>query len=472
MVDWWRLRSLRARLLWALLVPLAALVAAGAVLDYRAADALAQAAHDRALAGLAIGVAARLETDRDSDLPTHLVAMMRTMSRFNPVDRLYYLVLDEAGQVLSGDPALAPLAGRREGANPALLDAQVQQQPVRAAVYAYEGPDGRATIVVAETMKQRATEVRRALLTAAVSNVAMALAVALGAVLAVGYALAPLHALGHGMEGHDVRDLRPVRLRSVPAEIAPLVRALNRLMQRLRRTVRARQAFINNTAHQLRTPLAGLTVQADLLLQEDLPPSAAGRASEVAHAVQRLSRLVQQLLSLARADEDALRHLPLERVSLPDVLQEAASACLDDALARGVDLGFEPEPAHVEGSAWMLRELLINLVGNAIVHTPVGTVVTVRCGPRVGGGAFLEVVDDGPGIPLADRERVFDRFVRLAGQGREGTGLGLAIVREIAQRHRATIQLLDGPGGRGLCVHAEFPASLPPPDGRHPLSAS
>jgi two-component system sensor histidine kinase TctE len=154
------------------------------------------------------------------------------------------------------------------------------------------------------------------------------------------------------------------------------------------------------------------------------------------------------------------------------VLQEAASACLDDALARGVDLGFDPEPAQVQGSAWMLRELLINLVGNAIVHTPAGTVVTVRCGPLAGGGAFLEVLDDGPGIPPADRERVFDRFVRLAGQHREGTGLGLAIVRDIAQRHHAAIHLLDGPGGRGLCVRAEFPAPPSRPDGRPPLSAS
>lgn len=182
----------------------------------------------------------------------------------------------------------------------------------------------------------------------------------------------------------------------------------------------------------------------------------------MAQAAQRLARLVQQLLSLARTGEDAQGQALGERVALTDVLQEAASACLDDALARRVDLGFEPRPAEVQGSAWMLRELLVNLVGNAIVHTPPGTTVTVSCGPHGEGGAFLEVVDDGPGVPEADRRRVFDRFVRLS--SREGTGLGLAIVREIAEHHGATVRLNDGPGGQGLAVRVEFPScNLPLP---------
>lgn len=263
-----RLRSLRARLLLALMVPLVLLVAAGAVLDYRALVSMAQASHDRALAGLAIGLAARLETDRDSDMPTHLVAMMRTMNRFTPEDRLYYLVLDEQGQTIAGDPVLGPLtrlATAPQAQNPALADARLAQQPVRTAVYAYVGPEGRATIVVAETLRRQAAEVRRALVGSLLTNAATAVAVALGALLAVGVALAPLHALGERLEGHEAHELRPLRLRSVPAEVLPLVRALNRLMRRLRRAVQARQAFIHNTAHQLRTPLAGLSAQAQLL---------------------------------------------------------------------------------------------------------------------------------------------------------------------------------------------------------------
>jgi two-component system sensor histidine kinase TctE len=458
MLDRW-LRSLRARLFLALLLPLAALVVGGAALDYRSVSALAIASHDRALAGIAVGLAARLETDRDGDLPAHLVAMMRTMSRVNSDDRLFYLVVDHQGRIISGDSALAAiLMSPQSLPNPRFLDAWLHGEPIRAAVYAYNGPDGQATIAVAETLQQRAAEVRSAIWGAATANLLVAGAVAITAVLAVGFALRPLLALGHGMEGHDVRDLRPMRPRSVPTETAPLVRALNRLIQRLRRAVRARQAFINNTAHQLRTPLAGLNAQAELLQQEQLPAPAQARAREIARAVQRLSRLVQQLLSLARTDEDATREVPMHQVQLADVLQETASTCLDGALARQIDLGFEPQPASIKGSGWMLRELLVNLVDNAIAHTPTGATVTARCGRDAEGRAYLEVEDNGPGIPPADRERVFNRFVRLSGQDRQGTGLGLPIVREIAHRHGAVVRLLEAADGKGLRARVLFPA--------------
>lgn len=452
------LRSLRARLLLALSLPLAGLAAVGAFLDYQAAERLALASHDRALAGIAIGMASRLETDRDNDLPAHLLALMRTMTRFDAEDRLYFLVQDQAGVGISGDPALAPLISHRGPSNPGFFDATFKGQPIRVAVYLYEGPDGRATIVVAETLHQRSAEVREAIAGATLTNVGMALAVALAAALGVAFALRPLAEMSQQLEGHDVRDLQAMRLRRVPTEVAPLVRALNRLIQRLRRTVRERQAFINNTAHQLRTPLAGLAAQAELLRQEPLPPSASVRAQDVAQAAERLTRLVNQLLSLARADRESNRALPMETVSLPDVLDEVASTCLDAAIARGIDLGFEVQAVTVSGSPWLLRELLMNLVGNAIAHTPPNAVVTVRCGRDALQRPFIEVEDDGPGIPAADRRRVFDRFVRLAGQDRQGTGLGLAIVREIAQRHHAEVSLLDGPHGRGLLVRVTFPA--------------
>ena len=452
------LRSLRARLLLALSLPLAALVGVGAYLEYRSSERLALASHDRALAGIAIGLASRLETDRDDDLPAHLLALMRTMTRFNPEDRLFFLVVDAHGGSISGDPALAPLIALGETANPSFVDTAYRQEPVRAAIYHYAGPDGCATVVVAETLNQRTAEVRQAFTGTAATNAVMALAVAFAATIGVGFALRPLAEIGRRIEGHDVRDLRPMRPRRVPAEVEPLVRALNRLIQRLRRTVRARQAFISNTAHQLRTPLAGLTAQSELLRQEHLTPSAAARAQDVAHAAERLTRLVNQLLSLARADEDTSRRLPMETVRLPDVLDDVASACLDAALARGIDLGFEPQAASVQGSPWMLRELLMNLVGNAIAHTPTDSVVTVRCGRDEQHRALIEVEDNGPGIPAPDRERVFDRFVRLSGQDRQGTGLGLAIVREIAQRHRAEVRLLDAANGQGLRVRVMFPA--------------
>jgi two-component system sensor histidine kinase TctE len=455
------LRSLRARLLLALLVPLGAVVMVDAALDYLSADRQAGLAQDRALAATAIGLSARLETDRDGDVPAHLVAMMNAVARLSPGDELYYLVRDARGGTISGWPSLSALIPAVLTANPSFVDAQVQRRPVRAAVYDYAGPDGHATIVVAQTLRQRTLHVREAVALAAAANALIALSVLGTALLAVGFALRPLLRMSQRLPRHEVAALRPIRLREVPTEIVPLARALNRLMRRLRRTVLARQAFISNTAHQLRTPLAGLGAQAQLLARQPLPESQAQRVREMGLAIERLSHLVRQLLALARADEDATGDIPMLPVELADVLQSAASACLDAALARDVDLGFEPLPAKVHGSSWMLHELLVNLVGNAIAHTPRGTVVTVRCGrlPDVHGvpHAYLEVEDDGPGIPVDDRERVFDRFVRLAEQDRRGTGLGLAIVREIAQRHGATVTLGIGAQGKGLRVRVQFP---------------
>jgi two-component system, OmpR family, sensor histidine kinase TctE len=452
-------RSLRLRLLLTLLIPLVALTAAGVLLDYRSARALLGASHDRALASTAIGLAARVETDRDGDLPAHLVATMRAVSRLSEADELVYLVLDGAGRRIAGDPQLAALGrpAEAEAENPLIYDAELAGRPVRAASYAYVGPEGQATVIVAEALGKRRADARRILLTTMVTNVVMALAMAGAAAVAVAIALRPLDALGQRVEGHAAQALRPMLLRGLPRETRPLVRAINRLMARLRRTLQARQQFIDNTAHQLRTPLAGLQAQVTLLASEPMPAPALARVADLREGVHRLAHLTHQMLSLARAGEHAGTALQVERVALPDLLEQTASQCLDAAIARQTDLGFEAAPATVQGSPWMLRELVLNLVDNAIAHSPPGSAVTVRCG-NAAGRPFVEVEDNGPGIPVADRARVFDRHVRLAGDGGRGTGLGLAIVREIADRHHASVSLGDSRSGQGLRVRLDFRA--------------
>jgi two-component system, OmpR family, sensor histidine kinase TctE len=448
-------RSLRVRLLLMLVVPLAALLVAGVLFDFFSTRRMIGESHDRALASAAIGLAARVEADRDGDLPAHLIATMRAVSRLSEADDWVYLVLDDQGQRIAGDVLLAPLAHRHATENPRIEDAVFAGRPVRTATYAYTGPEGNATIVVAEGLDKRLADARRILLSTTTTNVGVALVMLVAAVLSVGFALRPLAALGARVEGHEVQALRPMSMQDVPAETQPLVRAINRLMDRLRATTQARQSFIDNTAHQLRTPLAGLQAQVALLVAEGLPAPANARVQELQSAVLRLSHLTHQMLSLARASHLNTDAPPLQDVALPDLLQQAASACLDSAIAKGVDLGFESAPAVVPGSPWMLREMLVNLVDNAIQHTPHGSVVTVRCG-RTPQGPFLEVEDNGPGIDSADRVRVFDRHVRLASETGHGTGLGLAIVREIAERHHARVALGDVHAGYGLRARVEF----------------
>ena len=302
----------------------------------------------------------------------------------------------------------------------------------------------------------RSAEARGLLYVAATTNLLTAVAVVLAALVAVRFALLPLNQLGLRLEQHEVDRLRPLPLRLAPQETLPLLRAINRLMGRVRGAAEARQAFLDGTAHQLRTPLASLSAQVALLEREALSPEAAARVAEVSLATRRLSHLAQQMLSLARAGADGDDAVALQPLALASLFEELASSQLDTALARQVDLGFDAGPAEVLGSAWLLRELLENLVSNALAHAPAGGRVTVRCHSPAG-HAVLEVDDDGPGIPVADRERVFARHVRLhPGQG-HGAGLGLAIVREIAHRHGAQVRIEDGPDGRGTRVRVDFP---------------
>ena len=448
-------RSLRLRLLYTLLIPLVALTAVGALLDYRSARDLLSASHDRALASTAIGMAAGLEADHDGDLSRHLAITMRSIGRLRDSEGTVYLVLDGNGRCIAGDPQLAALIRPVGLQNPAFYDAEFAGRPMRAVSYAYNGPDRQANIIVAEALGRRIADVRQILLPTMATNLVLALAMAMAAAVAVGFALRPLNALGLRVNGHATQALQPMPLHGLPRETRPLVRAINGLMARLRRTLQDRQNFIDNTAHQLRTPLAGLQTHVTLLASEPMPAAARARVQDLRDDVQRLTHLTHQLLSLARAGEHAATALQVEAVDLPGLLEKVASECLDAAIAKHIDLGFDAAPGMVQASPWMLHELVINLVHNAIQHSPVGSAVTVRCG-SLAGQPFVEIEDNGPGIPTVDRARVFDRHVRLARDDSHGAGLGLAIVREIADRHHASVLLAEGHAGRGLRARVDF----------------
>ncbi|MEX8495994.1 sensor histidine kinase [Sphaerotilus sp.] len=448
--------SLVHRLLVLLLTPLLLVGSLGAWVDYLQARRLTDDAFDQVLASTAIGLAARLETDRDHDLSNHLDAMVEVVNKVEAGDRMHFLVRRTDGSVVAGEPRLSELAVTEMPATPPLMfrNGQYAEQPVRAVTYHYTGPDGNALIVVAQARHRRIEAARHIIATSMVINLVMLAVIVLAVVLAVRQAIAPLHELGRRVSTHDVEHLRPLRLRGVQAEVLPLVRALNRLVARVRQDAETRQTFLSHAAHQLRTPLAGLQAQIELMpLPAD--PKARQQWGSVERSVQRLVGLSQRMLSLARVSDGAEDAIRMGPVHLRSLLVEVASLRLDAALARGMDLGFEVHEATVHGAHWMLLELLLNLVDNAISHCPPGSTVTVRCGQQPGAGGFLQVEDNGPGIAPQDRRRVFERFVRLTSHG-QGSGLGLAIVERIALRHGAVIALESGAGGRGTTVTLHF----------------
>ncbi len=275
----------------------------------------------------------------------------------------------------------------------------------------------------------------------------------------VRFSLQPLDTLGAQIAARTPSDLSPIPDGDVPGEARPLVSALNRLLGNLDAAGHAQQLFLSNAAHQLRTPLAGLLTQLELAARA-LPAEARPRLERLQAATQRLAHSTHQMLAPARSSRDALSAEETTRrpVELGSLFEDGASDFIDAALARQIDLGFEAAPARVNGSDWMLRELLANLLDNAIKYTPAGGHVTARCGTDETGAAWLEVEDDGPGIPEEERQRVFERFYRLGDSGVEGTGLGLAIVREVAERHDAVINLGAGAERHGTRIRITFRA--------------
>jgi two-component system OmpR family sensor kinase len=283
--------------------------------------------------------------------------------------------------------------------------------------------------------------------------------------LAVGKALEPLQRLTAQLLARRVNTLDPLSSARLPDEVQPLVAALNELLERLRAALERERAFMADAAHELRTPLTALHLQAGTLARAGSEAERTAALAGLAAGVQRVTHLVGQLVSLARQEPRAPA-APLP-VRLDDAAREVVAELVPLADAGGIDLGIcAAQPASVTGDAEALRTLLRNLVDNAVRYTPAGGRVdvsieapTAAAPGEAGRGAKLVVADDGPGIPAAERERVFDRFYRRAGTAAPGSGLGLAIVQTIAAAHGATVTLSDGPDGKGLAVTVAFPAS-------------
>ena len=267
----------------------------------------------------------------------------------------------------------------------------------------------------------------------------------------------------------------PLEARQAPPEIAPLVGSLNDLLGRLEQNMKLQQRFIADAAHQLKTPLAGLRMQAELALRQTSPDELRRSLSQIAVSSEQAARLVNQLLALARAENSANDAAAFTPVNLSVLARSAMQDWFQAAFAKRIDLGFEEPPfsVHLSGQPVMLRELLNNLIDNAIRYTPTGGKVTVRLRHEASDGfVHLEVEDTGPGISASERPRVFERFYRILGSDSDGSGLGLAIVREIVQIHRGDVSVLDHvdaqhPEATGTLIRVTFPLADAPIENPH-----
>jgi two-component system OmpR family sensor kinase len=273
--------------------------------------------------------------------------------------------------------------------------------------------------------------------------------------------LAPLGEISRRVNERDASRLDPLPTAGVPEELAPLIEQINALLARLGASLDAQRRFVADAAHELRSPVAALQLQAQLAERAPEGAERAARFADLKDGIARSGRLVEQLLRLARLEPGVTRELE-QPVDLARLARETVGAHAARAEALGVDLGADtPERATLLGAETELRSLLTNLVDNALRYAPRGSEVTVRVAAAPS-SLELEVLDAGPGIPAAQRERVFERFQRVAGDPTPGSGLGLPIARAIAERHRGTISLQDARPGAdppGLSVRVVLPRS-------------
>lgn len=446
-------RSIRRLLLGWLLLPLAVVLATNGVAAYLTALDLATDAYDRALLDPALAISQRLRM-ADERIELDMPPAALDALRVDAVDRVFFSV-NAQGYRVAGFMQLPPPHDLPDEGVPLFYDARVDGMPVRVAAMTVMVEREPVLVTVAETLLKRDRVVRQVLLSnvlSALAFVAIALAVAW---FGVARGLAPLEALRTELAARSHRDLRPVPEGRAPEEVRPLVRELNQLLARIAETIDAQQRFVADAAHQLRTPLAALQAQVEAARRQPIPPEVQPTFDQLLAATRRTAHLARQLLTLAAVDPATERPFEPERVDLAEVLKPTVSEWVTRADARRIDLGFELAPAPVRGEPLLIHELAANLVDNALRYSPEGGEVTVRSGDRAG-RAFLEVEDNGPGIPEAERERVFERFHRIRGTPGQGTGLGLAIVREIAVRHGAEVRIGVPASGRGTRFEVVF----------------
>lgn len=495
-------RSLFGEILDWMLAPLLLLWPMSVVLTWLVAQGIANKPFDRQLGEMA-RVLSQQVTVQDAGggtLPSASFALPASAAELlhtDETDTLYYQVLGLDGQYLSGDRAL-PMPNDEERAAAGVVrfrDDEINREPVRIAYVRIGLPGGTAggveppVVQVAETLGKRsrlATEIIKGVMLP--QFVILPLAVLL-VWLALARGIAPLNELQQRIRRRESHDLSPIDERDAPEEVSPLVRAINDLLTRLDRSIGTQKHFLADAAHQLKTPLAGLRTQAELAQREidagERDPQALKKSlQQIARASQRAARMVNQLLAMARA-EDASQALQRQPVNLARLAAETVRDFVPRALEKRIDLGYEgadsgaakgPAGLSISGQPVLLRELIRNLVDNALQYTPEGGTVTVRVvDDPFGQVVVVQVEDSGPGIPAAERDKVFQPFYRSLGTNVDGSGLGLAIVREIAQQHDAEITLEDAnlrhrPGlsdqggvafGPGARFTVRFPVQFP-----------
>ena len=463
--------SLRRTLLLVLFPGLLLGIAAELWVTWRNAVDAANAAYDRSLLGAIKSMDANISTESGGlgvELPYRLLEFFELTAS----GHVYYRVAVEGGLVEIGNADLPPPPRTLETRRPQFSDAVYFGEPVRIGSYARlldpplagQTTPQRVVIQVAESLESREA-FERTLLLQSIGRDFLLIVAATGLLVgAVAWALRPLARLRAEVLARPPADLTPISPLGIPADVRPLVEAINHHVERNRQQAEARRRFVDDASHQLRTPLTTLATQVGFALRE---PDAAEQRKALAAIKAQLDETVRQtnqMLLLARTDTAEVEP---ERVELDALVQHVARRWWSEARARGIDLGLEAsgEPLAVNAHPALLEEALSNLLHNAIRYTPGGGRVTLELG-RDGGQARISVVDSGPGIPAAEMARAGERFFRASNVRLPGSGLGLAIVKSIVARFHGRLQIAPATaqGGLRVTIHLPLAATADAPE--------
>ena len=452
--------SIRRQLLCWLLFPIIALIVIDTAFANIFGMEIANDAYDESLIDSANAIAEHLQADGASmsELPSTAVSFLKVSKN----DLFFYQILNSRFDYIAGERTIPPPVKMLKRSVPYVRSGKIADVDVRIAcvISRPEGMNGDFFIIqAAETTQSRRALIDKILLSVLIPQLVMLVIIALMIWYGVKKGLMPLRRLAEAVAKRSPTDLKELSEEGAPKEVKPLVESINSLLEQVRADREGQQRFVANAAHQLRTPLAGLKTQAQLALREDDPVEVHHSLEQIESSAERASRLVHQLLTLARFEPS--RFQDLEVVDLEALAATATRELVPQAMAKSLDFGFEGsgEAVVVSGNAEALHEMMVNLIENAILYTPEAGKVTVRVQSKDGVSFLVE--DTGCGIDESERGKVFERFYRgniTSTPATPGSGLGLAIVREIAQLHGAEVTLSGRDNESGVFVCVSFSA--------------
>ncbi|PDT34182.1 sensor histidine kinase [Rhizobium sp. M10] len=447
-------QSLRVQLLFLVLLTLFGAIGFNLYDSFWSADATAKLVTDRTLLASARVIAEAVRVDEGGNVQVDVPPAALEMFDTGFGDRVFYQVITVWGNLVSGFPDLPLPAAQRVGEDRAFHGADVRVLMLDHPVVGLP-EDGTISVTVAVTHNSQYAMRRQLWLSDFSKQFVLVFLASLVTILGLQRGLAPALRLRDAVRARGRKRLDPLPPEMVQSELRPLVHALNDHMERVQNQMAAQRRFVSNAAHQLRTPLALISTQASVAAREGDAARRDEALAALRASTRQISRLAGQLLTLSRAEPGSRR--PRGDVTdLSKAAREILEAHAEEALRRNIDVGLEADgPVIVEGDGTMLREMLVNLIDNAIRYSGADGRVTVSVG-QADGSAVVTVEDSGPGIPEAEREQVFERFYRIMGTESEGSGLGLAIVREVVEGAEGSVSLSDAEGG-GLVVTVRLP---------------